>query len=48
MFTNMSRADDNIYYNDNGIANPPAVRARAEEEALGVATFSLGGEYILP
>jgi len=48
MFTNMSRADDNIYYNDNGIANPPAVRARAEEETLGVATFSLGGEYILP
>jgi hypothetical protein len=48
MYTNMSRADDNIYYNDNGIANPPAVRARAEEETLGVATFSLGGEYILP
>jgi hypothetical protein len=48
LFTNMSRADDNIYYNDNGLANPPAVRARAEEEALGVATFSLGGEYIFP
>lgn len=48
MFTNMSRADDNIYYNDLGTANPPAVRARAEEEALGVGTFSLGGEYILP
>jgi hypothetical protein len=48
MFTNMSRADDNIYYNDNGIGNPPAVRARAEEETLGVATFSLGGEFLLP
>lgn len=48
MYTNMSRADDNIYYNDMGIANPPAVRARAEEETLGVATFSVGGEYILP
>jgi hypothetical protein len=48
MFTNMSRADSNIYYNDNGLANPPAVRARTEDETLGVSTFSLGGEYILP
>lgn len=48
MFTNMSRAADNIYYNDNGIANPPAVGARLDEEALGVSTFTLGGEYILP
>ena len=32
LFSNISRADDNIYYNDNGVANPPAVRARAEEE----------------
>jgi hypothetical protein len=48
MFTNMSRADDNIFYNDNGIANPPAITARGEEEFLGVSTFSVGGELILP
>jgi len=47
-FSNISRADDNIYYNDNGIANPPAVRARAEEEALSISNFTLGGEYIFP
>jgi hypothetical protein len=47
-FSNISRADDNIYYNDNGIANPPAVRARAEEESLSVSTFSFGGDWILP
>ena len=48
MFTNMSRADDNIFYNDNGIENPPAVTARGSEESLGVSTFTLGGEFILP
>ena len=48
LFTNMSRADSNIFYNDTGIANPPAVTARGGEEALGVSTFSLGGEILLP
>lgn len=48
VFSNISRADDNIFYNDNGIGNPPAVTARGEEESLGVSSFTLGGEIILP
>jgi len=48
LFSNMSRADNNIFYNDNGIANPPAVGARVSYENIVITTFSVGGEYILP
>ncbi|MFO1092325.1 MAG: BBP7 family outer membrane beta-barrel protein [Planctomycetaceae bacterium] len=48
LLSNMSRADNNIYYNDNGTANPPAVRARMSYENLWLSSFSIGGEWILP
>ncbi|MBX3440838.1 MAG: BBP7 family outer membrane beta-barrel protein [Planctomyces sp.] len=45
---NIVRADRAIYYNDEGIANPPAVRARERTEAMWVQGLSVGGEIILP
>ena len=45
---NVSRADENIYYNDLGTANPPGVVARGRDETVWFSTFNIGGEFILP
>lgn len=45
---NVSRADGNILYNDNGTANPPAVVARGRDETIWFSTFNIGGEWVLP
>ena len=45
---NVSRADNNIYYNDQGTANPPGVVARGRQGTIWFSTFNIGGEFILP
>jgi hypothetical protein len=44
----ISRAGDNIYYNDEGTANPPAVVVRTRDRGLWMSGLSIGGEILLP
>lgn len=47
-FGSISRADQNIYYNDLGIANPPAVVARSRDRQLWMSGINVGMEVVLP
>ena len=44
----IARADDIIYYNDLGIAAPPAVGTRANSSNVWTSSFTIGGEIVLP
>ncbi len=41
---NVSRADRNIYYNDNGLLNPPAVVVQDSETDMWIEGLTIGGE----
>ncbi len=41
---NVSRADRNIYYNDNGLLNPPAVVVQKSKTDIWLEGISVGGE----
>lgn len=45
---NIARAQSSVYYNDNGLANPPAVVVKADDRDLWMSSFTIGGEIILP
>ncbi len=45
---NVSRADDSIYYNDLGLANPPAVVVQPTREDLWIRGLSIGGQLTWP
>ncbi len=45
---NNARADDVIYYNDAGLAVPPAIVVRPDEQAMWVQGFTVGGEITWP
>ncbi len=45
---NVARADSIIHYNDQGLALPPAVTAKKDDQSIWVSSFTIGGEYILP
>ncbi|MFV0442002.1 MAG: BBP7 family outer membrane beta-barrel protein [Planctomycetaceae bacterium] len=45
---NIARADDVIYYNDNGLANSPGVVVQPSREDLWMKGISIGGQITLP
>lgn len=44
----IARANDVIYYNDNGVAFPPAISTRANSRGLWMSSITVGGEIVLP
>jgi hypothetical protein len=44
----VSRADEVIYYDDVGLAVPPAVRVRSDEQPLWMQGISVGGQLTFP
>lgn len=44
----IARADDAVYYNDRGLANPPAVVVRSSREDLWTRGLSIGGQLTWP
>ncbi len=45
---NLARADRAIYYNDTGLANPPAIVAQQRTDSVLIQGFTIGGEILLP
>jgi hypothetical protein len=48
MTTNIARPDETIYYNDQGLANPPAVVVRPDTETFWMQGISIGGQLTMP
>lgn len=44
----IARADEVLYYDDLGLARPPAVRVRSNEESLWMQGISVGGQLTFP
>lgn len=42
----LTRADDNIFYNDLGAASPPDVRVRPQFQDVKIQGYSVGGEFL--